>query len=90
MRRMVAERSIVQTGPPNQDAEFLIDRGFAFKSGNKLKRPARFLEKFLDESLNQCDALARLFGAEKAHLENFKEVMTCRINQIERLDPTLK
>jgi hypothetical protein len=90
LRRVQEECALSRTGVPHADADILIERGFIHQIGNKLQRPNRLLERYLNDQPNENTALARLFGAAESYQQNLKGVLERRIAQINGMDGALK
>jgi len=70
--------------------ESVTERGFVHQVGNRLERPNRLLEKYLNEQPNETGAFARLFGAAESYLKKFRGVLERRIAHIDGMDETLR
>lgn len=90
LRRVLEESSVARMSIATADAEMLIERGFVITEANKLQRPSRLLERYLNEQPHEGNALVRLFGTDGAYLRNLKGVLERRIGQVENIDPTLR
>lgn len=90
LRRVLDEGAVARVGISAADTEALLERGFAHSASNKLQRPSRLLERYLEERPNEGNALVRLFGTDDAYRKNLKGVLLRRIQQIAGIDPTLK
>ncbi|MBU5637506.1 ATP-binding protein [Geomonas sp. Red69] len=89
-RRVLEERALIRTGIANADVDAVIERGFLHSTGNKLQRPNRLVEKYLEEQPNEGCALVRLFGASDVYQRHFRGVLERRMQQILNMDPTLR
>lgn len=90
LRRVLDENSVARAGIATADAETLIERGFVQAVANKLQRPSRLLERYLEEQPHEGNALVRLFGTDDTYRKNLKGVLERRIGQVGDIDPTLK
>lgn len=91
MRRVLEEGSVVRgKGVVAADLEPLLDRGFVAQDGNKIARPSRLLQKYLEGQPGADSALVTLFSSADAYKRNLATVLERRISQIEGLDPDLK
>lgn len=90
MRRVLAEGSVARTGVAAIDAETLIERGFVQMAANRLQRPSRLVDKYLEEQPHEGNAVVRLFGTADAYEKNLKGVLERRLGQLSGIDSTLK
>jgi len=90
MRRVLDEGAVAKAGIASADAETLVERGFVHAAANKLQRPSRLLERYLEEQPNEGCALVRLFGTGDAYQKNLKGVLERRIGLLAGIDTTLK
>lgn len=90
MQRVLEEGSVARAGITAADADALIERGFVHTAANKLQRPSRLLDKYLNEQPHEGNSLVRLFGTAEAYQKNLKGVLERRIGQLSGIDATLK
>jgi hypothetical protein len=89
--RVIQEQGVSRgAGVPAKDAETLLERGFVQQSANKLLRPCRLLQKYLEERPSEGSALIRLFGTADAYHRNLKVAFEKRIAQINGLDKDIR
>lgn len=73
------------------DADVLLERGFVYQTKNRLQRPSRLVERYLDDHRpNEGSAMARLFGVPDAYQKNMRGVLERRIMQINGVDASLQ
>lgn len=90
LRRVMEESSVLQAGEPGLVAETLIQRGFVHHIGNKLERPNRLLQRYLNEQPGEGSELARMFGTAVAYERNLKGALERRIENVDAMDPDLR
>ena len=87
--RLLVEESEIQ-GASHLDKTSIVEKGFARASGNKLIKPSRILQNYLDGLANEKGAIDRLFGNEVAFSQNFNNVISKRLAHIPNIDSDLR
>lgn len=90
LKRVLEEKEVSRSGIANVDIEKLIERGFIHTASNRLYRPSRLLQIYLEQEPHEGNSLVRLFGTADAYHKNLKSVLERRINQIDGIDEDLK
>lgn len=91
LMRQVLTMGVVAVSAPNRaDADALAELGFVRLAANKIQKPSRLVQSYLEERPGEGSSLAYLFGSPAAYERNLKGVLERRIAQIANIDPTLK
>jgi hypothetical protein len=90
MRQVLATGAAAVSGSNKADAESLAERGFIRLAANKVEKPSRLVQSYLEGQLADGSSLAYLFGSPAAFHKNLKGALERRIAQIPNIDPTLK
>lgn len=91
LMRQVLMVGAVTVSPPNRaDADALAELGFVRVAANKIQKPSRMVQSYLEERPGEGSSLAYLFGSSGAFEKNLKSVLERRIAQITNIDPDLE
>lgn len=88
--RLLVEHGELETeGVGRTEAACLTARGFAIKTGNKLKPGCRLLQAHLQQFMPDAGSLTRLFGTWESYQAQIRSLLELRLKQIRVVDNRL-
>jgi hypothetical protein len=89
-RAVIQDSQIETRGHSERDILQLVERGFSAREGNRLRRPCRLLNMYLERNDTGDGSLRRLFGERDRYLKSARVALELRLSQLEGLDETLR
>lgn len=90
MRQVLTSGPVAVSASNRVDADALAELGFVRLASNKIQKPSRLVQSYLEEQPTDGSSLAYLFGSPAAFQKNLKGALERRIAQIANIEPTLK